>query len=67
MQTLSGSFEQHPIWRGEKDSTIYNGLKRVSEGGLARGFARALKMAVEDIVALKVRKQRLTSQCLLGY
>ena len=65
MLTLSGSFEQHPIWRGEKDSTIFNRLKRVSEGGLERGFPRALKMAVgEDIVALKLRKQRLMSQCL---
>ena len=44
---------------------MYNGLKRVSEGGLERGFPCALKMAVgEDIVALKVRKQRLMSQCL---
>ena len=39
---------------------MYDGLKRVSEGGLERGFPRALKMVVgEDIVALKVRKQRL--------
>ena len=44
---------------------MYNGLKRVSEGGLQRGSPRALKMAVgEDIVALKVRKQPLMSQCL---
>ena len=44
---------------------MYDGLKRVSEGGLERGFPRALIMTVdEDIVALKVRKQRLMSQCL---
>ena len=35
----------------------------MSEVGLQRGFPSALKMAVvEDIVALKVRKQRLMSQ-----
>ena len=43
---------------------MYNGLKRVSEVGLQLGSPRALKMAVnEDIVALKVSKQRLMSQC----
>ena len=44
---------------------MYNGLKRVSEGGLEGGFPLTLKMAVgEGIVAFKVRKQRLLSQCL---
>ena len=44
---------------------MYNGLKRVSEGGLAGGFHLALKMAVgEGIVAFKVRKQPLLSHCL---
>ena len=44
---------------------MYNGLKRVSEGGLKGGFHLALKIAVgEVIVAFKVRKQRLLSQCL---
>ena len=44
---------------------MYNGLKRVFEGGLEGGFPLALKMAVgEGIVAFKVRKQRLLSQCL---
>ena len=44
---------------------MYNGLKRVSEGGLEGGFPLALKVAVgEGIVAFKVRKQRLLSQCL---
>ena len=44
---------------------MYNGLKQVSEGGLERASPHALKMAVgEDIVALKLRKQHLMSQCL---
>ena len=44
---------------------MYNDLKRVSEGGLKGGFHLALKMALgEGILAFKVRKQRLLSQCL---
>ena len=44
---------------------MYKSLKRVSEGGVERGFARALKMAdSEDIVVFEERKQRLLSQCL---
>ena len=44
---------------------MYNGLKRVCEGGLKGGFHLALKMALgEGNVAFKVRKQRLLSQCL---
>lgn len=45
---------------------MYNGLKRVSEGGLQRRSPRALKMAVgEDIVPLKVKKQRLNVAVLI--
>ena len=44
---------------------MYNGLKQVSEGGLEGRFHLALKMGVgEGIVAFKVRKQPLLSQCL---
>ena len=45
---------------------MYKGLKRVSEGGLERGFlSRALKVANgEGIYVFEVKKQRLLSQCL---
>ena len=47
---------------------MYNGLKRVFEGGLQRGSPRALKLAVgEDTVALKIRKQRLMSAYDLSF
>ena len=48
------------------DSTMYKGLKRVSEGGLEQGLSRALKVANDEgIYVFEVKKQRLLSQCLL--
>ena len=42
------------------DSTMYKGLKGVSEGGLEEGLSRALKVANgEGIYVFEVKKQRL--------